>query len=278
MQLALSILVVLASLGILIHAYFGAIRPYDIMLQSIKLLPRLLRDKPLLLIPAIASALLVPMSLPLAAALTSNGILRTTIAILLQAGLTVLMALIAVRIHTWIVKRDKARWLRFGPVERRMALVILGVWAVVLVIGALPGFAAALSLPRLVVRLIEVVSGPLSWLVVVLLALAGPAASFQDPHPYRRAIASAKGNFTAIAAIVMLSRGLFTLSMIAVVSLVQLMGITSVGLLLVLPFVFAAVIGTFLVSEIAIAIALTRCWENTFDADTRGRDYNADWT
>lgn len=277
MRLALTILLVLAALGVLIHAYFAAIRPYDVMLQSIKLLPRLIREKPLLVVTALVLTVLVPFVLPLAAVVSPNGIVRTILALLVQAAITASMALVAVRVHRWIIKRDKSRWLQFGRLEWRMAAIVLAVWALVLFIGAIPALAAALGLPALFVRLSEPTSTLLSWTAVVFLAFAGPAASFRDPRPYRRAVDSAIRQFTAVAALVMLSRGLFSISLIAIAATSQLLDAKPLFLALALPLVLGSAVATFLVSETAIAIALTRCWENTFDEDTRGRDYNADW-
>ena len=277
MRLALTILVVLAALGILIHAYFAAIRPYDVMLQSIKLLPRFVRQKPLLVLTALVPTALVPFVLPLAATLSPHSVVRTILAFLGQATITTVMALVAMRVHRWIIKRDKSRWLKFGRVEWRMAGIVLAIWVLVLLINAIPVVLGAFGLPAFLVRLSEPVTILLSWGTVVFLVLAGPAASFQDPRPYRRAIDSAKGQFTAIAAIVMVSRGMFSLSLIAIGSTVQLLGANPLILSLALPLVLGAGVATFLVSETAIAIALTRCWENIFDDDTKARDYNADW-
>lgn len=275
MRLALTILIVICAAGLLIHAWFNVLRPFDIMLQSIRLGTRLIMERPLLAATSLTVMLLLPLGSLVSGAIAVAAWQALLLLMVWQAICTSLLALVAVRIHRRVVVRDKSRWIRLGPIETRMVLTVLAVWGAISTVELLPVLMEPF-VPRLAARGLQVASQLGSWCIAVLFVYAGPAASLQDARPFLRTVTSVRSAPSVAASLVILSRGLFALISIAVVTIISLIDTRAIIMIAAVVVLMTASVLVFFISEVAIAIALTRANENLYD-DTRSRDYNADW-
>lgn len=277
MRLALSIIVIVVSVAILGRAWFSEIRPFDILRQSLVRLPGFVRSRWRLSLMILLACLLLPFGSLVAGGLIRLPALRTGAGLIWQGLFTALLALIAIRIHRGLIKREIIDGLRFGHRERRMVAYVIAVWLAMTILKLIPIAALEAGAPFAAARILEALTTPLSILLTAALVLVGPAASLDDPTPLRTAISSFRAQPLAILAIVLLTQLMWGLGGLALALVATGIGIDSPLQVVTIGFSIALIAAVFIVSEQALAIALTRVRLNVYDEDTRGRDYNADW-
>jgi hypothetical protein len=277
MRLAFSIIIIVISVAILGRAWFSEIRPFDILRQSLLRLPAFVRSRWRLSLTILLACLLLPFGSLVASGLIRPPVLRTGAGLIWQGLFTALLALIAIRIHRGLIKREIIDGLRFGPRERRMAAYVVGVWLAMTILKLIPIAALEAGAPFAVARILEALATPLTILLTAALVLVGPAASLDDPTPLRTALASFRAQPFAILAIVLLTQLMWGLGGLALAVVATGVGLDSPLQLVTIGLSIALIAAVFIVSEQALAMALTRVWVNVYDEDTLGRDYNADW-
>lgn len=277
MSLAFSIIVIVVSAAILGRAWFSEIRPFDILRQSFIRLPVFVRMRWRLSLTILFACLLLPFGSLVIGGLIRPPVFRTVAGLIWQGLFTAFLALIAIRVHRGLVKSEIIDGLRLGPRERRMAAYVVAVWLAMSIIKLIPIAALEAGAPFAVARILEALATPLTILSTAAFVLVGPAASFDDPNPLRTALASFKAQPFAILAIVLLTQLMWSLGGLSLAMVAMGFGLDSPLQAVTIGLSIALIGAVFIVSEQALAIALTRVRENVYDDDTRGRDYNADW-
>jgi len=266
------VLLALAALGV--AAGVSAPAPYGIIRESWRQTLDVFRYRSLL--PLFAFALFfVQIAAPLAINLypPENQWVAAAFLVLAQALVTYALAHVAYRLHRGLIYGEWAAGLSFGARERRMALYVLASWFFVTILSHLP-----IPAPPLIAPAVAPILGAALWLqafvVKVLFALIGPAASLDDPKPLRRSIASVWREPAAIFAIVVIVQltltflnAVFSLATGASLGLAILRG----GITLLATTFF------YILSEFALVIVLTRVWEDQYEPETRYAAHNLNW-
>jgi len=277
MRLAFLLILAVASLAVLIRAYFSRIDPFGIVRVAIGRLPGLVREQPLVVATAFLPFLAAPLGTVISQAAGEHWALRALTSLAWQSLWSGLLALVAVRVHRRIIFRDHSNRILIGRRERRMALYVVSALVAIALVRLVPYAAAAfLGAKGAALSLAQAAAFCLSWALVVLFAYVGPSASFDDPAPFAVSRTSVVAQPIASVTLVLVSQlllGMIGLAMTSVVVFGQL-NLLLIGLVAIVA--VAAMVATFLVAETAMAIALTRIRENVYD-DTRAREYNADW-
>lgn len=277
MRLALMLVLALACIGILARAVFSAIRPFGIVRAAAGLLPDVVRRQPVLVAIIFLPFLAAPLGSLVSRAIADHWAARLVVSLVWQSLCSGVLALAAFRLHRRIVANDRTNGILFGRRERRMAaLVVLALVAIALVRTIPVASAIALGTQGFLQNILQGLAFLASWGLVVLFAYVGPSASFNDASPFavsRRAFASEPVATMALVLIGQVLLGLIGLAMTSIVVLGQINAALVVGVAMV---AVAAMVLTFVVAELSMAIALTRIREGVYD-DTRSREFNADW-
>lgn len=277
MRLAFLLIVVLTCLGILARSVFSAIRPIGIVRAAAGLLPDVIRRQPLVVAVVFLPFLAAPLGSLVSQAMSDHWAARLVISIVWQSLCSGVLALAAVRLHRRVVANDRTNGILLGRRERRMvALVVLALVAIALV-RTIPLISGIMHWTQgLSQNILQGLAFLASWGLVVLFAYVGPSASFDDPSPFAvsgRAVASEPVATMALVLIGQVLLGLIGLAMTSVVVLGQMNAALVVGVAMI---AVTAMVLTFVVAELSMAIALTRIREGVYD-DTRSREFNADW-
>jgi len=271
-------LVALAGIiGLALAGFYASPRPYNILTESARRTFECLRRRPALfawacglfaaqeVAPALISYLPAP---PLA-----------IYAALLAAQTVIIYALahVALRLHRGLILGEWAPGVTWGRREHRMAAYVTLCWL------ALGAFRLILipAPPTISQAAYQYAGAVLAFLALVMkaaLALTGPAASLDDPRPISRALRSFMRQPVALLLIVVavgffgdLGNDAFKLFLrpLSPSPVFQVaLDVVVIGLMALLLFL----------SEFAVALALTRIWEDHYEADTRGAAHNFGWS
>ncbi|MHB2169112.1 hypothetical protein [Alsobacter sp. R-9] len=276
MRLALSLIVLLATAGILLRAWFSPIRPFNIVSVSVRQATVFIRQQWAVALFLMLPTFATPFGGIVASLSTTSTPLRFLIALLWQFVCAAGMALVAIRIHRGLVKRERGNRILLGRREARMIGFVLTALALIVAIRLVP-FLADGIVGGLPLRLIELGSNLAAWVVTISLCYVGPAASLDDKAPVAASLFSFRTEVFATAALVIVLQGINSTAFFAIGALLSLSGINVLILTIASLIITLLLWMTFIISENALVIALTRIRENVYESDTRGRDYNADW-
>jgi hypothetical protein len=266
------LVVVLAIAAVLSHVH-----PYGILRESWRQTIMAARPQWRLFLWALLAFVIMTAAHPLLLRFARPDFRLVTIAhVVIQGVVVYFLAHIAYRIHRGLIHSEWKPGLTFGRRERRMALYVLFVWAVTTTIAHLP-IPAPPVIPKEVVPFIGLALWIIAFAVKALLAVAGPAASLDDPAPLRRSIATLRkepvGALTvvvAVALILQLAEQTFRLVAGLLAGHAKLQWASAASLVGVFTFMF-------IFAEFALVIVLTRSWEDLYEAETRYAPHNTDW-
>ena len=266
-----------AILGLGIAGFYASPRPYNILAESWLRAVECLRRRPALFAWAcglFAAQEIAPLLISHAPAPPWS-----LYAALLVAQTVVIYALahVALRVHRGLILGEWAPGVSWGRREHRMAMYVVLCWLAIgafrhILIPAPPAISpAAFQYAGAVIAL-------LSFVMKAALALTGPAASLDDPRPVSRAVRSFVRQPVGVSLVVMtigfaadLANEAFKLFLrpLSDSPLFQVsLDCVVVGLMAFL----------LLLSEFAVAIALTRIWEDHYEPDTRSSAHNFNWS
>lgn len=268
-------LVVLIVVGV--ATAVSGLRPYGIIAQSARQAIDVVRFRSRLALVALSLFVLQAAAPRLIVRFSTSNLWGVVAILFLVEALSIYaLAHVAFRLHRGLIYGEWRQGLTWGGRERRMAIYVLCGWALVTVIGHLPIPAPPWIAPALA-PLFAAALSVCAFLAKMLLALMGPAASLDDPKPLRRSISSVAHEPAGVFAVVAMMRlmlALLTLVFGLVVEMSSGVAIArwgAVGLSLV------AATYVFILSEFALVIALTRTWEDHYEAETRYAAHNVTW-
>jgi hypothetical protein len=277
MRLAFLLVLALTCLGILARAVFSPIRPFGIVRAAAGLLPDVIRRQPMIVAVIFLPFLAAPLGSLVSRTLADHWAARIVVSLVWQGLCSGVLALAAVRLHRRVVANDRTNGILFGRRERRMAaLVVLALVAIALVRTIPMASAIMMGTQGILQNILEAVAFLMSWAIVVLFAYVGPSASFDDASPFTVSGRASASEPVATMALVLIGQVLLGLVGLAMTSIVVLGQMNAALVIAVAMFAVMAMVLTFIVAELSMAIALTRIREGVYD-DTRSREFNADW-
>ncbi|MDE2579133.1 MAG: hypothetical protein KGL46_10030 [Hyphomicrobiales bacterium] len=278
MPIELALVAVVLLAGVAVAAFFAPARPYNILRESARIALRLIAQRPLLYLFALALFIVQQAApLALAQAFALGEWTPIVIGAVLQGALIYVLAHIAYRLHRGVIFREWKPGVTWGRAENRMGLWVLGGWAAV---AALRNFPIPPP-PVLSLTTAQIAAGIVVVLVFVLkaaLALVGPAASLGDPAPLSRSIASFRQEPASVLAIIIGIGLAADLGVSLIFMLPQHLPKDMLVDLAIRALLVCLMTFVFVLSEIALVIALTRIWEDHYDSDTRNAAHNFDWS
>jgi hypothetical protein len=273
-QFAVMIFVLLGLAVLGVAAVLSRPGPYGIILESWRQTIELLRYRRRLALYAIGFFIIQQASPPLVALYMSPKLwVGAGILFCVQALVIYALAHVAYRLHRGLIYNEWKEGLTWGDRERRMALYVLASWLVLAILGHMP-IPVTPRVSPIFVSIIGKTIWILTFVLKVLLALMGPAASLDDPKPLRRSISSVFRQPVAVFSVVIMIRLIVELMnqafAMATGESMELLILRGASTLIATTFVF-------ILAEFALVILVTRIWENRYEPETRHAAHNLNW-
>ena len=271
-------LVALAGvIGLALAGFYASARPYNILAESARRTFACLRERPTLFAWACALFAAQEAAPPLLSYLPAPPLAIYAALLAAQTLVVYALAHVALRLHRGLILGEWAPGVTWGRREHRMAAYVTICWL------ALGAFRMILipAPPTISLAAYQYAGAALALLAFVLkaaLALTGPAASLDDPKPIARALRSFARQPAALLLIVVgigffgdIGNDVFKLFLrpLSPAPAFQIgLDIIVIALMALLMFI----------AEFSVALALTRIWEDHYEADTRAAAHNFNWS
>lgn len=269
-----TIVVLLGITALGVAAVLSPPKPYGIILESWRQSVALLRFRSRLAL-YVLGLFIIQLGAPLLIALhpPKNLWVAAGFLVCVQSLVIYALAHVGYRLHRGLIYHEWQAGVSWGARERRMALYVLACWIVTIALGRLPIPAPALVGP-VWTSIIGAVMWLLTFVVKVLLAMVGPAASLDDPNPLRRSIASVfREPVAAFSLVTMIRLGVELLNQAFDLLPAEPLGLAILRAAITL---FAATFA-YILAEFALVILLTRVWEDRYEPQTRYAAHNLNW-